>query len=344
MIEKIKNDKHITVLLEEAVNALNIQKGNIIVDATLGAGGHTLKILEEVGSNGCVIAFDLDKKAIEDFIKSENIKVDNYEDDLWRCLGGRLILVNDNFKNIKKVLSRLYARGCVKFDKVNAVLADLGWRIEQVQDKRYGMSFQSEMPLDMRMSPETQRLTAAEIINEWSEKELAEVFNELGGEGYFEAKKIAKEIVERRESEKIETTIQLAELVADVKSNARLGVNHIPQVWRINPATKVFQALRITVNEELSNLNKFLKNSFDVLENKGRLVIISFHSLEDRLVKKFFRAKTRGCVCPKELPVCVCKRERQARIIQRKVIKESEKILKDNPRARSARMRILEKK
>jgi 16S rRNA (cytosine1402-N4)-methyltransferase len=322
-----KNEVHKTVLLDEAVDALQIKEGDVIVDATLGAGGHTLKILEKVGKDGRVIAFDLDIEAIEEF----KIKIEKK----YPQFRERLIFVNGNFKNIKNSIEGEYARGGIVSNKVDGILADLGWRIEQVQDERYGMSFQSEMPLDMRMSPETQKLTAKKIVNEWEEEDLENIFRELGGESYFDAKKIAKKIVVTRKSGSIETTIQLVKIIENIKSNSMTGMN---------PATKVFQALRITVNEELSSLDVFLESSFDVLKSKGRLVIISFHSLEDRLVKKFFRAKARGCVCPKEIPVCVCQQERQAKIVQRKVIKESKKVLRNNPRARSARMRILERK
>ncbi len=326
MTEK-KNEMHKTVLLDEAVDALLIKEGDVIVDATLGSGGHTLRILEKVGKTGMVMVFDLDIEAIKKF----KIRIERDYPEFRK----RLILVNDNFKNIDAVIKRDYARGGIVFNKVSGILADLGWRIEQVQDKRYGMSFQSEMPLDMRMSPETQKLTAKKIINEWSEKELGDIFRELGGESYFDSKKIAKKIIDVRQLLSIETTVQLVNIIKEIKINNKIGVN---------PATKVFQALRITVNEELSSLDIFLKSSFDVLKNKGRLVIISFHSLEDRLVKKFFRAKARGCVCPKEIPVCICQKKSLAKVIQRKVIKENKKNIKNNPRARSARMRILEKK
>ena len=341
MIER-KNDKHIAVLLDEAVEALQIQEGDVIVDATLGAGGHTLKILEQVGKTGKVIAFDLDKKAIYNFTTVCNIKV-SCCGKICVGLNERLILVNDNFKNIDKIIQELCVSRQIESDKVDGILADLGWRIEQVQDERYGMSFQKEMLLDMRMSPETQKLTAKEIINEWSVDELSNIFQELGGESYFNSKKIAKLIIEKREIQKIKTTTELAELVAKIKVNSKQKINLFAKVRQINPATQVFQALRIAVNEELSNLNLFLEKSFNLLENKGRLVIISFHSLEDRLVKKFFRAKARGCVCPKEIPVCVCNEKRQMKIIQKKAIKEGEVVLKSNPRARSARMRVGEK-
>jgi len=331
---KDKKDRHVTVLLDEAVESLDIQEGDVIIDATLGAGGHTLKILEKIGRTGNVIAFDLDKQAIEEFIDVNGLEMESMG-NIFTGLEGRLILVNDNFKNIQDILDSLYARGGIKIAKVDGILADLGWRIEQIQDERYGMSFQSEMTLDMRMSPETQKLTAREIINEWGEEELADIFRELGGEAYFDSKKIAKKIIDERVKGEINSTIQLVELITGVKANIKVG---------INPATKVFQALRITVNKELSNLNIFLESSFDGLKSKGRLVVISFHSLEDRLVKKFFRAKARGCVCPKELPMCVCHSEKRAKVIRRRAIKESDEVLKDNPRARSARMRVLEKK
>ncbi len=326
-----KNEVHKTVLLDEAVDALEIEEGDVIVDATLGAGGHTLKILEKVGEAGVVIAFDLDKQAIEKFIEKNHFKAD-CKDNICKVLSGRLILVNDNFKNVDTIIEKIYARGGISSDKVDGVLADLGWRIEQIQDERYGMSFQKEMLLDMRMSPETQKLTAKKIVNEWSEKELINIFRELGEECF--AKKIARQIVSVRKNKKINTTVELVEIIETIKKDKNN---------KINPATKVFQALRITVNEEFSNLNIFLKQAIDVLENEGRLVIISFHSLEDRLVKKFFRAKARGCVCPKELPVCVCEHEKEVKIISSKGIVPSVEEIKNNSRARSARMRIAQR-
>ncbi len=332
------NSKHITVLLDEAVEALDIQEGDVIVDATLGAGGHTLKILEKVGETGKVIAFDLDKQAIDEFIEVNNFKIESQGKlgkNILEVSERQVILVNDNFKNIKKNIERIYAGGGINSDKIDGILADLGWRIEQIQDERYGMSFQREMPLDMRMSPETQKLTAKKIVNEWSSDELGDIFRDLGEENYSDSKMIAREIVAQREKREIATTTELMELVSGVKRNVKPG---------INSATQIFQALRIVVNEELSNLNIFLEDSIDVLKNEGKLVVISFHSLEDRLVKKFFRAKARGCVCPKELPVCVCGKKSVGKVVQTKAIKESKNILKNNPRARSARMRIFEKK
>jgi len=328
-----KKEKHKTVLLEEAVDALQIKKGDIIVDATLGAGGHTLKILDKVGEKGKVIVFDLDKQAISEF--KEELK------DKFPIFVKRIILVNDNFKNINRIIKNLYSIEVLNKIKITGILADLGWRIEQIRDKRYGMSFQKKMSLDMRMSPETQKITAQDIINDWSAEELNNIFKELGDEKY--AHKISLAIVKKRKKGKIKTTTELADLVILVKRKNFRQENRPASIRQINPATKVFQALRITVNEELSNLNIFLEESLNLLENKGRLVIISFHSLEDRLVKNFFRAKARGCVCPKEMPVCVCDKKKELKIIKKKVIKESKEILQKNIRARSARMRIAEK-
>ncbi len=321
--------KHITVLLDEAVEVLNIKEGDVVVDATLGAGGHTLKLLEKVGESGKVIGIDLDQQAIEEFEK----KIKKIDLQNKTILTNRLILVNDNFKNLQNIINRLYVRGDIKQDKVDGILADLGWRIEQVQDVRYGMSFQQDAPLNMRMDGQKGGLTAWEIINEWSEEELATIFKELGEEQM--AGKIAREIILQRENKKIDRTGELAELIKNIKGNKERGKNH--------PATKVFQALRIVVNEELGNLNIFLEQSINLLKSKGRLAIISFHSLEDRLVKNFFRAKARGCVCPKEIPVCVCDNEPEIKLIRRKGIKPSKEELKNNRRARSARLRVGEK-
>lgn len=328
----IKKQVHKTVLLEEAVEALNIKEGNIIVDATLGAGGHTLKIIEEVGVEGKVIAFDLDRQAIKEFIAKNKLNIEKKKDKIYIIKEQPLILVHNNFKNISKVIKGLYLTGDLNKDQVDGILADLGWRIEQVQNKDYGMSFQNEAPLDMRFDLENDNLTAWKIVNEWSVKELENIFRELSEESF--ARQIAQAIVVERENKKIETTRELAELIRVVKPKGKS---------RLNPATKVFQALRIAVNEEFSNLNKFLESSFDVLENKGRLAVISFHSLEDRLVKNFFRAKARGCVCPKEIPICVCGQEREMKIISPKVIKAGEEEVRLNSRARSASLRVAQK-
>jgi len=317
-------EEHKTVLLEKAIEVLQIKNGNTIIDATLGNGGHTLKMLQAVGTGGQVIALDLDKIAIDKF----RTKIE----DKFPELNDRLILVNDNFKNIKGILARLYARGGIKSSQVHAILADLGWRIEQVKDKKYGMSFREDAPLDMRFDLRKNSLTAYQIINEWSSKELANIFLELGEER--EARQIAQSIVISRQKKRIETTGQLAKIIS-VSKKARNK--------KIHPATKVFQALRIVVNEEFSNLNKFLEDAVNVLKSEGRLAIISFHSLEDRLVKNFFRAKARGCVCSKEIPVCNCGQKREIKIVFSKGVAPDAKEIFLNRRSRSARMRVAQK-
>ncbi len=327
-----EQQRHKTVLLGEAISALNIQRGDIVVDATLGAGGHTLEMTRRVGNSGKVVSFDWDKEAIERFIEENEFTVvaerDNGEIKIIKEKS--LILVRSNFKNITKVIKGLYSIGDLNKDRVDGVLADLGWRIEQVEDKKYGMSFREEAPLNMRFDLEGGGITAREIVNEWSVEELKSIFWELGEEGF--AEQIAQAIERERKSKSIETTKELADLIARVKKEKR---------GKLNPATKVFQALRIAVNEELSNLQIFLEQSFDVLESKGRLVIISFHSLEDRLVKNFFRAKARGCVCPKEIPVCVCGQKKEGKSFR--IIRAGEEELRNNRRARSAILRVLEK-
>ena len=330
--EERKEEKHKTVLLEEAVEALNVKEGGVVVDATLGAGGHTLKIVKKVGDSGKVIAFDLDRRAIEKFVAKNDFTVKEKKGRIYVIEEKPLILVQENFKNIKQVVKDLYSIGDLSRDRVNGVLADLGWRIEQVQDKEYGMSFQNDAPLDMRFDLDSDGLTAREIVNQWSAEELANIFKELGEES--RAGQIAQAIVERREQAEIVTTGELADLVREVKGEAR---------GKLHPATKVFQALRIAVNGELSNLQEFLENAFDVLESKGRLVIISFHSLEDRLVKDFFRAKARGCVCPKEIPICVCGQKRELKVISSGTIRADKNELALNPRARSASLRIAQR-
>jgi len=304
---------HKTVLLRETVEGLNLKPGMIVVDATLGAGGHSELAMEQIGEEGTLIAIDLDKIALDEFEEKTKDKK-----------GPKVHLVKDNFINIQQILKEL------GIDKVDGIMADLGWRLDQVKNKEYGMSFQVDAPLDMRLGREG-KLTAGIIVNVWDERRLSEIFFKYGEDKH--SRKIAKRIVEYRKEKKIETTKELEAIVVG-NGKARKG---------INLATKVFQALRIVVNDELNNLEVFLKKSIGVLNNEGRLAVISFHSLEDRITKKFFRANTGGCICPKELPVCVCEQEKILEIITRKPIKPSEEELKINPRSRSARLRVVEK-
>lgn len=305
---------HTTVLLRETVEGLNLKPGMIVVDATLGGGGHSQLAMERIGETGTFIGIDLDQVAIDEFEK----KIGNNKK------GPKVHLVKDNFINIRQILKDL------KIDKADGVMADLGWRLDQVKNKEYGMSFQVDAPLDMRLGREGTR-TACHIVNSWKEESLVDIFFRYGEER--SARKIARRIMESRKLKRIETTKELEAIVIG-NATSRMG---------INPATKVFQALRIAVNNELDNLEIFLKESIGVLNNEGRLAVISFHSLEDRLVKQFFRANTGGCICPKELPICVCNEKKILEIITRKPIRPSEEELKVNSRSRSAKLRIAQK-
>jgi len=306
---------HKTVLLRESVENLKLKPGMVVVDATLGAGGHSKLISEKIGEKGLLIGLDLDQKAINEFkekINKEKIKT-------------KVFLFKENFVDIPKILKEL------KIEKVDAIIADLGWRIEQVKNKEYGMSFQVDAPLDMRLGRDG-KLTARIIVNLRKEKELAEIFFKYGEEK--NSRRIANAIIDYRKNKKIETTKELEKIVIE-SSRVKKGY--------FNPATRVFQALRIVVNNELKNLEIFLENSTEILKPGGRIAVISFHSLEDRIVKRFFRANTGGCICPKELPVCVCSQEQKLKIINSKPITASREELEENIRSRSAKLRVAEK-
>ena len=307
---------HKAVLLEESIKALNLKEGAVVVDATLGGGGHSEAILNRIGDNGKLIAIDADEEAIERFklkIQSAKFKVKE-----------NLFLINDNFSNLERILE------AIGINKVDGIIADLGWSSDQVLGR--GMSFQKDEDLDMRFN-KSQKLTAREIVNEYPKDRLEKIIREYGEERF--AGNIAKKIVDRRKDKNIKTTGELAEIIKE----------SIPRrFWgKINPATKTFQALRIEVNDELNNLRKFLPQAISALNPKGRLAVISFHSLEDRIVKNIFRENAGGCICPKEFPQCRCGRQPEIEIITKKPIIAGEKEIEGNPRARSAKLRVCEK-
>ncbi len=316
-------DKHVPVLLKESIEALNLRKGNIVIDATLGEGGHAIEIAKKIGKKGKVVAIDIDPLAIVNF--ERKIK-NNYSN-----LASRFILKNRNFSQIKKIVEE------ERINKVDAILADLGWRLAQAKEDNYGFGFLSEK-LDMRLGGEKQgELTAEKIINNWKEKQLFYIFRKYGQEK--RARRAAYAICQRRKIRPIESARDLAEIIKEAleekKRNQRKKGIHL--------ATRIFQALRMVVNRELENLEDFLKGSVDVLRERGRLAVISFHSIEDKVIKDFFRANARGCVCPKESPVCVCGAKKQIRIINRRPIFTSFEEKHNNRRSRSARLRIVEK-
>lgn len=323
---------HKSVLLDEAVEALNLKEEMIVVDATLGGGGHSKKILEKIGNDGTLIVFDWDEEAIERFIKRiENCEfgILNEEKGLESKIRkfGNIILVNESFANIGEILDSL------KIKKVDAIIADFGISSDQLDDARRGLSFQVDAPLDMRLD-RNGSLSAFEVVNTYDEEDLKRIIREYGDEKF--ASKIAHAIVAKRTSAPISGTKELAELIE----------KNVPAAYRFgktNPATKTFQALRIEVNGELNAIKAFIPQVIEVLESKGRLALISFHSGEDSIAKHSLREYARGCICPPEIPICQCGHEASVKLITRKPVLPSEEEIARNPRARSAKLRVAEK-
>lgn len=305
---------HRTVLLNESIEALNLKNGSVVVDATLGGGGHSREILKKIGPNGILIDLDQDEKAIENF-RSE------FEKD------ERVILINDNFENIK---AQLEDGG---ISKVDGILADLGFSSDQLEDNERGISFQTDASLDMRLDQRNE-LTAEKIVNGYPQEELKRILKEFGDEKY--AGKIAKAICDQRKKGEIRKTSELVSIIEKaVPVEYRRGKIHF--------ATRTFQAIRIETNRELEVLKKMIHDGLGLLSEKGRMAIITFHSGEDRIVKQLFREYARGCICPPNLPICRCGKREMVKLVNRKPIVPSEKEVADNPRARSAKLRVVEK-
>jgi len=301
---------HIPVMLEKATAALNIQHGGRYIDCTIGGGGHAAAILQQSSPGGQLLGIDADPEAAE----AARTKLKAY--------GSSVLIVNDNFSNLEAI--------CIKndFNPVHGILFDLGLSSLQLEAGGRGFSFQHEAPLDMRFSPE-QKITAADIINTYSEAEIASIIREYAEESY--SQRIARHIISQRP---IKTTLELARVVEKATGGRR---------GRIHPATRTFQALRIAVNQELENLESALKQAVSLLGYEGRLVVISYHSLEDRIVKQFFRQESSDCICPPQVVSCNCNHTARLKIISKKVITPSEEEIKINPRSRSARMRVAER-
>jgi 16S rRNA (cytosine1402-N4)-methyltransferase len=303
---------HQPVLLRETVEQLVVRPGGVYVDATVGEGGHAGAVLRASAPNGVVLGIDWDPRSLA------------YTRQRLAEHGERFIGIQGNYADMVE-LSR-----SVGIDQVNGILLDLGFSSRQVEGEGYGFSFQKDEPLDMRYDPVGQFLTAAQIVNNYSEEQLARVFFEYGEEP--RARVIARHIVQRRP---INTTRELADLVSRIVRPRRSQ--------RIHPATRVFQALRIAVNNELSNVQAGLEAAIQLLVTGGRLVVISYHSLEDRLVKNRLAREAATCVCPPELPVCVCQHQATVRLVQRRIIRPGTAEVAQNPRSRSARMRVAER-
>lgn len=316
---------HKPVLLEESIKELNLKDGFVAVDATLGGGGHSNEILKIIGKNGKLIAIDQDSKAINSFklqIKGQSAKTEN------------IILVKDNFANLKNILAEL------KIEKVNAILADLGYSSLQLADEQIGMSFLQDAPLDMRLD-RSGELTAKQIVNKYTQGELERIIKKYGEERF--AGIIAKKIADYRKTKSIDTTIELVNIIdAAIPERFKYGKNSCLPNGR-HPATKTFQALRIETNKELEVLEEFVPQAINALSAGGRLAVISFHSLEDRIVKRIFRAYARGCICPKDFPICQCDQIASVKIITKKPVIAAQEEIANNPRSRSAKLRVCEK-
>ncbi len=304
--------KHITVLRQQTVDALNIKPDGVYIDCTAGGGGHSALALESI-VNGRMICIDQDPSAIE------TLK-NRFGDDK------RVTIVHDNFVNIDKIL----ASSGYEENGADGIMADLGVSSHQLDTGERGFSFHQDAPLDMRMSQ--QGITAADLVNNLSQQELQKILFDYGDEKFAPA--IAKNIVKARQEAPILTTLQLADIVS----------NSVPAKYRRDghPARKSFQALRIRVNQEITKLEEALDYMFERLNVGGRLAIITFHSLEDRVVKNKFRDFTQGCICPAEFPVCVCGRVPKGKI-PFKPVTPSKNEVEENPRSRSAKLRVIEK-
>jgi 16S rRNA (cytosine1402-N4)-methyltransferase len=306
----MSDESHIPVLFSDVMSLLRPGPHGRYIDGTVGAGGHTAGLLERSAPDGRVLAFDRDPEALA------------HTRQRLRHFGERLLLVHASYAEMAQIAP---AHG---FSAVDGILLDLGLSSRQLEQDARGFSFLREGPLDMRFDP-TAGETAADLVNNLSESELANIFWEYGEER--QSRRIARAIVGKRP---FTTTTQLAEVVAEAKRPSRR---------RIHPATQVFQALRIAVNRELDAVETGVKAAVPLLKEGGRLAVISFHSLEDRFVKHYFRRLSKDCICPPRQPICTCDKQAQVRVITRKVVMASEAEIEANPRSRSARLRVVEK-
>lgn len=300
---------HKSVLLNETIEALCINERGTYIDGTAGGGGHSAKILERL-STGNLIMIDQDPDAIA-FLKNKFLNHNN------------VFIVNDNFSNIDNVSKRL------GFNEVDGILLDIGVSSYQLDTPDRGFSYHHDAPLDMRMSKNG--ISAYNVVNEFSEQELSKIIFTYGEEKY--ARQIAKAIVLKRNENKISSTLELSEIIKSaVPSRVRRENKH--------PARKTFQALRIFVNSELDVLSDALDKAFNILKPSGKLAVITFHSLEDRIVKKRMNDWCTGCICPRDFPVCVCNNKPKAKLFTKKAIEPSTEELAENKRSRSAKLRV----
>ncbi|WP_276882168.1 16S rRNA (cytosine(1402)-N(4))-methyltransferase RsmH [Anaerococcus tetradius] len=302
--------EHIPVLATDTIKNLNIKKDGVYVDLTLGKGGHSKMILENLSDKGRLVAIDQDKEAIE--AAKENLK------DF-----SNVTFINSNFEKFEEVLANL------GLDLIDGALMDIGVSSYQIDNAERGFSYMKDGPLDMRMNQDNE-LTAEKVVNEYSQDELERIFFEYGEERF--SKSVARNIIKKRSEGRIDSTIKLRDIIRkSIKSN------------EAHPEKRVFQALRIEVNRELEVLENTIETVVDHLKVGGRIAIISFHSLEDRIVKNKFKDLATACICPPELPVCVCNHKAKIKVITRKPITATKKELKMNSRSKPAKLRVGER-
>ncbi len=306
---------HVSVMPEECLKALAIQPGGIYVDGTLGGAGHSFLILSRLTEGGKLIGIDRDETALA--AAKERLA----------SFGDQAILVHSNFCRLGAVLDDL------GIEKVDGVLLDLGVSSPQLDDGARGFSYMADAPLDMRMD-RGDRLTAQEVVNDWPYEELRRILYDYGEERY--APQIAAAICRRREQKPVQTTLELVEIIRSAMPPAALREKQ-------HPAKRSFQAIRIAVNDELGAVRQVIDAAIPRLKTGGRLAVITFHSLEDRIVKNAMADAAKGCICPPEFPVCVCGRKPQVRLVNKKPITATQEELAANPRARSAKLRVCEK-
>jgi 16S rRNA (cytosine1402-N4)-methyltransferase len=312
---------HVTVLLEEAVNGLKVKPDGIYVDCTLGGAGHSELIASRLGEGGRLIAFDQDESAIE----HARGRLAPYMD--------RVTLIRSNFRHLEEKLLETGVPTHEGVPQVDGILFDLGVSSPQLDEAERGFGYRHDAPLDMRMD-RASGLTAADIVNGWDEREIADILDRYGEERF--ARRIAKAIVEARKRRPIATTGELAELVKEaIPAAARRTGGH--------PARRSFQALRIAVNDELGAEEDALHQAVACLKPGGRVAVITFHSLEDRICKQIFAKYVQSCTCPPDFPMCVCGASSTLRLVNRKPIEPGAEEIAANPRARSAKLRIAEK-
>ena len=305
---------HVSVLLNECLEGLNIKENGIYVDGTLGGAGHSSEILKRLSKEGRLIGIDQDTDAL----KAAKERLKDYSN---------VTFVHSYFSSIENVLNNL------NIDGVDGILMDLGVSSYQLDEGERGFSYMKDAPLDMRMNRDND-FSAYNVINEYSEEDLYRIIRDYGEEKF--ARRIASFIVENRQEKNIETTLELVEIIKSaIPAKARREGPH--------PAKRTFQAIRIEVNSELSILNKTIEDGVGKLNKGGRMAIITFHSLEDRIVKNKFRDLAVSCRCPKEFPVCVCGEKAKVKVISRKAIEPTKEEVDINPRSRSAKLRVIEK-